>query len=152
MKRYLAFAIVTLGLSSPGAAFALSCKLPRVDEKVVNAASIIFEGTAGPGRQLETSDIKAVESQSTIHIGNRARHWRVYTFNVMRGWKGVTTGQHVQLASNAIFVPGEFYLVISRERIGEFFLSHVCEINVDLKFAADSGFLATLERLLGDPD
>lgn len=44
---------------------------------------------------------------------------------------------------------GDAYLVVSPKLIGSFVLSPLCGTTVDLKYAAERGFLATLERVIG---
>ena len=153
MKRYLAFAIVALGLLSQGTAFGLSCMEPDLDETVIDGAVMIFEGTAGPKRPLDSGEQEAILKQGFGSVGGGTRDLRVYAFTVTRGWKGTMAGQSVDVFSNTYwgdhFAEGESYLVVSPLQVGDLFASPLCGTTVDLKYAAERGFLATLERVIG---
>lgn len=153
MKRYLAFAAVVLGVYSPGAAFGLSCMEPSLDETVIDGAVMIFEGIAGPERPLDSSEEEAIRKQGLEFIGGGTGDLRVSTFTVARGWKGAEAGQTVDVLRNNYwgdrFPEGRAYLVVSPRQVGDLFLSPLCGNTVNLNYAADRGFLATLERLIG---
>ncbi len=153
MKRYLAIAVVALGLFSPGAAFGLSCARPPLDETAIDAAIMIFEGTAGVKRSLDFRERAAVRRHAIEAKGGRSGDLKVYSFKVTRGWKGAATGQSVDVLFNGYwgdgFAEGEAYLVVSPRRVGNLFWAPLCGHTKDVRYAADFGDLATLERLIG---
>ncbi len=153
MKGSLAIVVAALGLFLPGAAFGLSCARPSLDETAVNAAIMIFEGTAGPIRSLDFLERSAVRMHAIETKGGNAEDLRVYSFTVTRGWKGATTGQSVDVLFNSYwgdgFAEGEAYLVVSPRQVGNLFWAPLCGHTIDLRHAADIGTLAMLERLVG---
>ncbi len=153
MNRYLVIAVVALGVFSPGAAFGLSCARPILDENAIDAAVMIFEGSTGVKRALDFRERAAVRRHALEAKGGRTGDLRVYRFTVTRGWKGVATGQSVDVLFNIYwgdgFAEGAAYLVISPQRIGNFFWVPLCGHTKDVKFAADFGDLAMLERVIG---
>ena len=153
MKRYLAVVVVALGVLSPGAAFGLSCARLSLDETAIDAATMIFEGTAGAKRSLDFRERAAVRRHAIEAKGGRTGDLRVYSFAVTRGWKGVATGQSVDVLFNTYwgdgFSEGEAYLVVSPRRVGNLFWAPLCGHTLDMRNAADIGSLATLERLIG---
>ena len=153
MKRYFAIAVVALVLVLPGPASALSCAAPILDEPVVDAAVMIFEGTAGRDRRLSSREKAAVRKHAVRTIGGGTGDLRVYSFVVTRGWKGATPGQSVDVLINGYwgdgFAEGEAYLVVSPQQVGTLFLSPLCGHTVDIGYAADNGLLDTLQRVTG---
>jgi hypothetical protein len=153
MKGYRAIMAVALSLVLPGGAFGLSCAPPRLDENTVNAAIVIFEGTAGPKRLLSPAEATAVGNLGVATKGGGTTDLRVYGFVVTRGWKGVTPGRTVDVLTNAYwgdnFAKGETYLVVSPQRVGTLFSSPLCGYSSNIKLAAELGNLATLKRLIG---
>lgn len=153
MARYLAIVVLALGVFSPGAAFGLSCMPPRMDETVIDAAVMIFEGITGPKRLLNYRERATVRKHGFIQAGGGIGDLRVYGFTVTRGWKGVATGQSVNVLFNTYwgdgFAAGEAYLVVSPQQVGALFAAPLCGSTANLKYATDNGFLATLERVQG---
>ncbi len=153
MTRYLAIVVVALGLFSPGAAFGLSCARLSLDETAIDAAIMIFEGTAGPKRTLDFRERQAVRRHGFNTKGGGTGDLRVYGFAVTRGWKGAATGQSVDVLFNTYwgdgFAEGEAYLVVSPRRVGSLFWAPLCGHTIDMRYAANIGSLATLERLIG---
>jgi len=153
MKGYRVILVVALGLFLPSEAFGLSCAAPRLDETAVNAAILIFEGTAGQKRMLTAGEGEAVREHGFVSIGGGTGDLRVYSFTVTRGWKGAVTGQIVDILFNGYwgdnFREGGAYLVVSPQQVGDLFSSPLCGYTSDVKFATDLGNLATLERLIG---
>lgn len=137
----------------PGEAFGLSCAVPRLDETTINAAIMIFEGTAGPKRLLSTGETAVVENLGFESKGGGAVDLRVFRFTVTRGWKGASTGQTVDILINTYwgdgFAEGESYLVVSPQQVGNLLSSPLCGQSSNLELAAELGNLATLERLIG---
>ncbi len=70
MKWSVVIIVTALGLFLPGAAFGRSCVRPSLDETAVDAAIMIFEGTAGPKRSLDFRE-RAVVRMHTIPIYRR---------------------------------------------------------------------------------
>ena len=153
MKRSLAIVVAALGLFLPGAAFGLSCARPSLDETAIDAAIMIFEGTAGPKRSLDFRERAVVRMHTIEAKGGTTEDLRVYSFTVTRGWKGATTGQSVDVLFNSYwgdgFAEGEAYLVASPRQVGNLFSAPLCGHTIELRHAADIGTLAMLERLVG---
>lgn len=145
--------VVALGLLLPGEALALSCASPSLDEAAINAATMIFEGTAGRKRALIPTERDAVHKRGFNSIGGGTSDLRVYGFTVTRGWKGAAKGQAVDVLFNTYwgdgFTEGETYLVVSPQQVGNLFSSPLCGYTSNMKLAADLGNLATLARLIG---
>jgi hypothetical protein len=145
--------VAALGLFLPGAAFGLSCARPSLDETAIDAAIMIFEGTAGSKRALDLREKAAVRIYSIDSIYGSAEDLKVYGFTVTQGWKGATTGQSVDVLFNGYwgdgFAEGEAYLVVSPRRVGNLFWAPLCGHTIDVRHAADVGDLARLERLIG---
>lgn len=154
MKGYWAILVVALGLLLPGAAFGLSCAAPRLDETAVGAAITIFEGIAAPKRSLDARELAAVRMHEIESKGGSTTDLRIYSFAVTRGWKGVATGQSVDVLVNTYwgdgFAEGETYLVVSPRQVGNLFWAPLCGHTVNVRYAAENGDLATLARLIGD--
>ena len=153
MKGSLAIVVAALGLLLPGAAFGLSCARPSLDKTAIDAAIMIFEGTAGPKRSLDFRERAAVRRHAIEAKGGRTEDLRVYSFTVTRGWKGAATGQSVDVLFNSYwgdgFAEGEAYLVVSPRQVGNLFWAPLCGHTIDVRHAADIGTLAMLERLIG---
>lgn len=153
MKRSWAIFVVVLGLFPPGAAFGVTCEEPRVDKTVIDSVIMIIEGTAGSQRPLNSREKKAIREQGLKPRDGGIGDLSVYDFTVTRGWKGVKTGQSVDVLvsdtwGGSVF-EGENYLVVSPRQFGPLFWSPLCGSTVSLEYAADNGFLASLERLTG---
>ena len=144
---------MALGLILPGPAFALSCARPSLDETAIDAAVMIFEGTAGPKRALDFREKAAVGRHVIEAIGARTEDLRVYGFKVTRAWKGAVTGQRVDVLFNSYwgdgFAEGEAYLMVSPQQVGNLFWAPLCGHSIDLRYAAQFGSIALLERLIG---
>ncbi|MBE9554390.1 MAG: hypothetical protein IMF05_13080 [Proteobacteria bacterium] len=152
MKRYLAFAAVAMALFSPGVAFALSCMAPNMDETVIGGAVMIFEGTAGRERPLDPRETAAVREQGLKSTGG-IENFMVSPFTVTRGWKGVENGDEVNVLLDTYwgdrFATGAAWLVVSPQRVGELYALPLCGNSADINYAADSGMLDTLRRVIG---
>ncbi len=153
MKTSLAIVVAALSLISPGAAFGLSCARPSLDETAIDAAIMIFEGTAGPKRSLDFRDRAAVRTHAIDAIGGGTEDLRVYRFAVTRGWKGAARGQSVDVLFNSYwgdgFAEGGAYLVVSPRQVGNLFWAPLCGHTIDVRYAAEFGTLAMLERPIG---
>ncbi len=153
MKGSWAIVVAALGLFLPGAAFGLSCARPSLDEAAIDAAILIFEGTAGPKRSLDFRERAAVRMNAIEAKGGRTEDLRVYSFTVTRGWKGAVTGQSIDVLFNSYwgdgFAQGEAYLVVSPRQVGNLFWAPLCGHTIDVRHAADISTLAMLERLIG---
>ena len=153
MKGSRAIAVAVLGLLLPSAAFGLSCARPSLDEAAIDAAVVIFEGTAGPKRSLDSRDEAVVRPDVIEAMGGSIKDLRVYSFTVTQGWKGATAGQSVDVLFNTYwgdgFAEGEAYLVVSPRQVGTFFWAPLCGHTIDMRAAAEIGNLAMLERLIG---
>ena len=114
---------------------------------------MIFEGTAGEERPLDTYEVAAVQAAAVATLDGRTEHLRVYEFAVLRGWKGASAGQSVDVLFNTYWGSGfaeeVSYLVVSPQQVGELFWVPLCGHTVDVKHAADIGNLAMLEREIG---
>ena len=145
--------VAVLGLIFPDAAFGRSCARPNLDETAIDAAVMIFEGTAGPKRALDFRERAAVGMHVIEAIGDRTDDLRVYSFTVTQAWKGTTTAQRIDVLFNSYwgdgFAEGEAYLVVSPQQVGNLFWAPHCGHTIDLRHAADFGSLAMLERLIG---
>ncbi len=153
MKRYLAVVVVALGVFSPSAAFGLSCARLSLDESAIDAAIMIFEGIAGLKRTLDFRERAAVRRHAIGAKGGRSEGLRVYSFTVTRSWKGAATGQSVDVLFNTYwgdgFAKGEACLVVSPRQVGNLFWAPLCGHTINMRYAADIGSLAMLERLFG---
>jgi hypothetical protein len=146
-------AVVVLALLLPGESFALSCARPILDEAAIAAATMIFEGTAGPKRPLDFSERSDIRLSTIATKGGGARNLRVYRFTVTKGWKGALRGQTVDVLFNTYwgdgFAAGGRYLLVSPRRVGKLFWAPLCGHSIDLLHAAKFGDIARLERLIG---
>jgi len=153
LKGSWAIVVAALGLVLPGAAVGLSCARPSLDETAIEAAIMIFEGTAGPKRSLDSRERAAVRLHAIEGRGGGAEDVRVYRFTVTRGWKGAASGQSVDILFNSYwgdgFAEGEAYLVVSPRHVGNLFWAPLCGHTIDLKYAAEFGSIAMLERVIG---
>ncbi len=153
MKGSWAIVVAALGLFLPGAAFGLSCARPSLDETAIDAAIMIFEGTAGPKRSLNFRERAVVRMHAIEAKGGRIEDLKVYSFTVTRGWKGAATGQSVDVLFNSYwgdgFAEGEAYLVVCPRQVGNLFWAPLCGHTIDMRYAGDIGSLAMLERHVG---
>ncbi len=153
MKRSWTIVVVVLGLLLPSAAYGLSCARPSLDEAAIDAAVVIFEGTAGPKRALDSREEAVIRTDALEAIGGSLKDLRVYSFTVTQGWKGATAGQSVEVLFNTYwgdgFAEGEAFLVVSPRQVGNLFWAPLCGHTIDMRSAADIGSLAMLERLIG---
>ncbi len=142
-----------LCLIVPSAALGLSCARPNLDISTIDAAIMIFEGTAGRKRSLDHRERVAVRSHAIKGKGGSIEDLKAYSFTVTRGWKGAVSGQSVDVLFNSHwgdgFSAGEGYLVVSPQRVENLFWSPLCGHTIDLKHAAKFGDLVTLERVVG---
>lgn len=145
--------VAALSLFLPEAAFGRSCARPNLDETAIDAAIMIFEGTAGPKRSLDVRERAAVQLYDIEGIYGGAEDLKVYSFTVAQGWKGATTGQSVDVLFNGYwgggFAEGKAYLVVSPRQVGNLFWAPICGHTIDVRHAAEIGNLATLERVIG---
>ena len=153
MKQPLALVLAATILLLPDPALALSCARLSLDEAAVDAAVMIFEGTAGPKRTLDHREKAAVRFLGLESKGGGIEDLRVYRFTVTKGWKGASAGQGVDVLFNGYwgdgFAEGLAYLVVSPQQLGGLFWAPLCGHTIDLKHAADIGSLAVLERRIG---
>ncbi len=153
MKGSWAIVVAALGLFLPGMAFGLSCARPSLDESAIDAAIMIFEGTAGPNRSLDFRERAAVRMHAIEAKGGSAEDLKVYNFTVTQGWKGATTGQSVDVLFNGYwgdgFAEGKAYLVVIPRQVENLFWAPLCGHTIDMRQAAEIGNLAMLERLIG---
>ncbi len=153
MKGSWAIVVLALGLLLPGAAFGLSCARPSLDETAIDAAVMIFEGTAGPKRSLDFRERANVRMHTIEAKGRGTEDLRVYSFTVTLGWKGAASGQSVDVLFNSYwgdgFAEGEAYLVVSPQQVGNLFWSPLCGHTIDVRHAADIGSIAMLEQVIG---
>ena len=153
MKGSWAVVVAALGLVLPGAAVGLSCARPSLDETAIDGAIMIFEGTAGPKRSLDSRERAAVRLHAIEGRGGGAEDLTVYEFTVTRGWKGATTGQRVDVLFNSYwgdgFAQGEAYLVVSPRHVGHLFWAPLCGHTIDVRYAAEFGSLAMLDQVIG---
>jgi hypothetical protein len=153
LKGSWAIVVAALGLFLPGAALGLSCARPSLDETTIDAAIMIFEGTAGPKRSLDFRERAVVRTHAIEAMGGRTEDLRVYNFTVTQGWKGAAAGQSVDVLFNNYwgdgFAKGEAYLVVSPRHVGNLFWAPLCGHTIDVKHAADIGNLAMLEHVIG---
>ncbi len=153
MKAFWAIVVATLALVLPGTAFGLSCARPSLNEVAIDAATMIFEGIAGPKRLLGSRERANVRMQTLGSKGGTTEDLRVYSFTVTRGWKGTTTGQSVDVLFNTYwgdgFAEDEAYLVVSTRQVGNLAWAPLCGHSIDMMHAAEFGNLAVLERVIG---
>ena len=153
MKGSWAIVVVVLSLLLPSAAFGLSCARPSLDEAAIDAAVVIFEGTAGPKRALDSREEAVIRPDALEAIGGSLKDLRVYSFTVTHGWKGATAGQSVEVLFNTYwgdgFAEGEAFLVVSPRQVANLFWAPLCGHTIDMRTAAGIGSLAMLERLIG---
>lgn len=145
--------VVVLGLLLPNEAIALSCARPNLDETAIEAAVMIFEGTAGSERRLGFRERAVVRLHGIKGRGGTTEDLKVYSFTVTRGWKGTAAGQSVEVLFNSYwgdgFAEGKSYLVVSPQQVGKFFWSPLCGHTIDVKYAAEFGNVAMLESVIG---
>ena len=153
MKGVLVSVVAVLSLYLPGAAVGLSCARPSLDETAIDGAIMIFEGTAGPKRSLDSRERSAVRLHAIEGRGGGAEDLRVYRFTVTQGWKGAARGQTVDVLFNSYwgdgFAQGEAYLVVSPRHVGNLFWAPLCGHTIDVRYAAEFGSIAMLERVIG---
>jgi hypothetical protein len=153
LKGSWAIAVAVLGLLLPSAASGLSCARSSLDEATIDSAVVIFEGTAGPKRSPDSREKAAIRGHAIEAMGGGTKDLRVYSFTVTRGWKGATAGQSVDVLFNSYwgdgFAEGEAYLVVSPRQVGSLFWAPLCGHTIDMRYAAEIGSLAMLERLIG---
>ena len=153
LKGSWAIVVAVLGLLLPSAAFGLSCARPSLDEAAIDAAVVIFEGTAGPKRALDSREEAVIRPDALEAIGGSLKDLRVYSFTVTQGWKGAARGQTVDVLFNSYwgdgFAGGEAYLVVSPRHVGNLFWAPLCGHTIDLRYAAEFGSIAMLERVIG---
>jgi hypothetical protein len=153
LKWSWAIVVAALGLLLPGSAFGLSCASPSLDETAIDAAVMIFEGTAGPKRSLDSRERAAVRIHAIEGKGGGSEDLRVYSFTVTHSWKGAAEGQSVDVLINSYwgdgFAEGEAYLVVSPKQVGNLFWSPLCGHTIDVRYAADIGSIAMLEQSIG---
>ena len=144
---------VNLNLFLPDTAAGLSCARPSMDQSVIDGAVAIFEGVAGPKRSLRSREEVAIEVNPIGGKGGITENLGVYRFAVTNAWKGVASGQSVDVLFNNYwgdgFSEGESYLVVSTQRVEDLFWAPLCGHTIDLKHAADLGDLSMLEQLIG---
>ncbi len=153
MKGSWAVVVAALGLFLPDAAFGLSCARLGLDKTAIDAAVVIFEGTAGSKRSLSFRERAVVRMHAIEAKGGSIKDLRVYTFTVTHGWKGAAKGQSVEVLFNSYwgdgFAEGVAYLVVSPRQVGKLFWAPLCGHTLDVKHAADIGSLTMLEQLIG---
>jgi hypothetical protein len=153
LKGSWAIVVAVLGLLLPSAAYGLSCARPSLDEAAIDAAVVIFEGTAGPKRSLDSRERAVIRTDALEAIGGSLKDLGVYSFTVTQGWKGATAGQSVEVLFNTYwgdgFAEGEAFLVVSPRQAANLFWAPLCGHTIDMRTAAGIGSLAMLERLIG---
>jgi hypothetical protein len=155
MKKLSAIPLILLVLSLKplDSAYALSCVAPAMNESVVEAAAIIFEGVANRGRDLSRAERATLKAAGVTPLGGGVGDLKVFEFTVTKGWKGAVEGQRIQVLRNTYwgdsFAAAGTYLVVG-ERVGDgLHLAPLCGNTVHLEYAQDSGHLKTLEGLIG---
>ncbi len=137
----------------PARAFGLSCARPSLDDVAIDNAVAIFEGTAGAKRRLDYREKAAVRTHALKGRGGRVEDLRVYSFNVTQGWKGTMANRSVDVLFNTYwgdgFAPGQTYLVVSPQQVGNLFWAPLCGHTIDVKYAAKFGNIAMLEQVIG---
>ncbi len=137
----------------PGTAAARSCAPPRLNDAAIEAAVVIFEGTAGEKRTPSSRERAAIRLNPIEGLGSAIEDLRVYRFTVTNGWKGTAAGQSVEVLFNTYwgdgFAEGESYLVVSSRQVEGLFWAPLCGNTVHASYAAKNGDLATLEQVVG---
>ena len=150
----VALALLALLPYAPDTAQALSCVAPTLNENTIDDAVVIFEGVPGRKRTLRYLERTAIKAAGVATKGGGIADLRVYDFMVTKGWKGVEDGGRVEILRNThwgdSFSAEVPYLVVAERRIGDLYLTSLCGSTVDLSWAAESGMIETLGRLLGD--
>ena len=153
MNRYLAVAVAALGVFLPGPAYALTCATPRVDEAVIDAAVAIFEGTAGPGRAVQSSETGTITERELDRLEVNLENLRVYPFAITRNWKGAVAGQSIKVLLDTYwgdrFAEGQTYLVFSFGKVGEFYVAPLCGLSFWINPERKIKHIDTLEQVLG---
>ncbi len=116
---------------------ALSCAVPQVDDKVIEGALIIFEGVMKSSRGLSSFEKLKFTVADLHQMGGALKDLKVYTFSVTKAWKDAKQGEDVQVLRNTYwgrgFLEEAKYLVVSSEKYGELYFSHLCEPTFDLQ-------------------
>ncbi len=116
---------------------ALSCAVPQVNDKVIEGALIIFEGILKSSRGLSNFEKLKFTVADLHQMGGALKDLKVYTFRITKAWKGAKQGQDVQVLRNTYwgrgFLEETKYLVVSSEKYGELYFSHLCGPTFDLQ-------------------
>ena len=115
---------------STGNAHALSCAVPQVDDKMIEGALIIFEGVVKSSRGLSNFEKLKLTVGDLNQMGGALKDLEVYTFSVTKAWKRAKQGEDVKILRNTYWGRGFLdegqYLVVSSEKYGELYFSHLC--------------------------
>jgi hypothetical protein len=137
-----------------GAAHALSCVAPTMNQSAVEGAAVIFEGVTGKGRRLSRAEAAGLDAAGLTTLGGGIADLRVFDFTVTKAWKGAADGQSVLVLRNTYwgdsFAGAWPYLVVGVQVADNLYLSPLCGNTTRLSAAADAGTLKTLERLTGE--
>jgi hypothetical protein len=149
----IASLLVVLRFYAPGAALALSCVAPTMNESVVEGAVVIFEGMTSRDRRLRRAEKAALKAAGLAPLGGGIDDLRVFEFTVTKGWKGAVDGQEIQVLRNTYwgdsFATEGLYLVVGVQAVGDLYLAPLCGNTVYLGGAGDPTTLKALERLIG---
>lgn len=117
----------------PSTAHALSCAAPVMDEKAIEGAIAIFEGTM-VAVQSETPQSDRAPSKMDVS--------GVYAFKVTKSWKGVEEGATVEIARNIYwgdgFEKGVDYLIVAETAENDTLVAGLCGLSARVEHADKS--------------
>ncbi len=134
-----------------GNVHALSCAVPQVDDKVIEGALVIFEGVVQSSRGLGFIEKLNLKTGDLNQIGGKLKDLRVYVFRVTKTWKGAKQGEEVQVLRNTYWGDGFLdegkYLVVSSEKYGDLYHSHLCGPTFDLQYLEEPWVKISMDNL-----
>ncbi len=153
----IALVLAVLRVYAPGAAHALSCVEPVMNESVVEGAAVIFEGVTGRHRALSRAEKAALGAAGAVPLGGGMVDLKVFDFTVTKGWKGTEEGQEIQILRNTYwgdsFATVGLYLVVGVQAARGLYLAPLCGNTMYLGAPGgapgDSAPVKALERLIG---
>lgn len=131
--RIFVFSLLSL-LAFASPAFALSCEVPVMNGEAVEKAKAIFEGAV-------------VEADENAFPSDKVRKDEMgksglYTFKVIKAWKGVKEGDLVKIRRNTYwgdgFAKDADYLIVAESEKGGVLVAGLCGLSMPLQYAAKS--------------
>ena len=150
---YHSLFVVLLSFFYFSPAYGLSCMPPVLDEAVIDEAVLIFEGEVEVKRELSAKEKAALARAHVTTKGGGLSDLKVYSFKVEKGWKGINSGEEVEVLRNTYwgdgFPIGERFLIVSNEKVKDLYVTSLCGPSISIRFARDQGSIKTLEEIIG---